>query len=79
MFVSEIAPTLPLSGVHAQLNFLMGDVLTIIDASYSSPEQNKAIKDLIKNSFRTKHKWLDSLAKGGDNGGELYNFPGLAE
>jgi hypothetical protein len=78
MFVKDVA-TLPLSGVHAQLNFLMGDVLTIIDASYSNPEQNKAIKDLIKNSFRARHNWLDSLAKGGDNGGTLYAFPGLAE
>ena len=34
-----------------EISILEGRVLTIIDAVYSSPEQNKAIKDLIKETF----------------------------
>lgn len=30
---------------------LMGQVLTIIDAAFSDPEQRKAVKDLVKQHF----------------------------
>lgn len=65
---------LPLSAIIAQTRFLQGSVLTIIDASYASPEQNKAIKDLIKQAFSDKMRWVTSLANGCDNGGDLLNY-----
>jgi hypothetical protein len=63
--------SLPLSAITAQLRFLQGSVLTIVDASYASPEQNKAIKDLIKQSFSEKMRWITTLCNGQDNGGDL--------
>jgi hypothetical protein len=62
---------LPLNAIIAQMRFLQGSVLTIVDASYSNPEQNKAVKDLIKQSFRDKMNWIGQLVAGKDNGGEL--------
>lgn len=35
----------------AQVNFLQGRILTIIDASFSDKEQRKAMKDVIKGEF----------------------------
>lgn len=37
--------------IYDELGHLMGEVLTIIDASISDKAQNKAIKDLIRNKF----------------------------
>tara|TARA_R110000850_G_scaffold211501_1_gene337332 strand:- start:864 stop:1085 length:222 start_codon:yes stop_codon:yes gene_type:complete len=37
--------------VEAQLNILLGKVLTIIDSSICEQRQNKATKDLVKNMF----------------------------
>lgn len=34
-----------------EVSILQGKILTIIDAVYSTPEQNKAVKDLIKDAF----------------------------
>lgn len=47
--------------IESQVKFLMGDVLTIVDASYTDPIQRKAVKDLIKNSFHSKLNWLYEL------------------
>lgn len=63
--------TLPFSAIQAQTSFLQGKVLTIVDASYASETQNKAIKDLIKQTFADHIKWMRSLAFGNDNGGDL--------
>ena|SRR3990167_6819073 len=54
--------TMPLSGVCSQFNFLMGKVLTIIDASIADERQNKALKDLIKNSFREQMDWVTKVS-----------------
>ena|ERR1017187_10523168 len=40
--------------VCQQLKKLAGKVLTILDASYVNDNQNKAVKDLTKNSFRSQ-------------------------
>ena len=37
--------------ITESLNYLLGRVLTIIDASISESKQNKAVKDLIKGEF----------------------------
>lgn len=70
-------PTLPLSAIQGQISFIQGKVLTIIDATYASPTQNKAVKDLIKDAFRTQQNWIGSLAMGRDNGGDLLAYSGI--
>lgn len=49
--------------IQAQLKFLMGRVLTIIDASYKQQEQEqrKAVKDLVKNEFSRQLSWIFEL------------------
>lgn len=53
------------SGVNAQLSYLLGEVLTIIDASIDG-DKNKAVKDLIKNRFSTRQNYLIEITT--DNG-----------
>ena len=38
-------------GIYEYRNDLLGKILTIVDASFSDPEQKKAVKDLIKEVF----------------------------
>ena len=40
-----------------QTRYLLGKVLTVVDASFPDREQRKAVKDLIKQQFydQTKH------------------------
>ena len=40
------------------LQHLMGEVLTIVDATIDDDRKNKATKDLIKNRFKAKLDWL---------------------
>ncbi len=54
--------TFPLDGVFAQLGFLEGKVLTIVDASYSDPIQRKAVKDLVRGSFTDQRNHIEGLA-----------------
>lgn len=53
----ELQPFFSLNGIRSQLNFLLGDVLTIMDATVSNVVQNKALKDIIKQKFwdRSNH------------------------
>ena len=44
-------------------NFLLGEVLTIIDAAIIDERQCKAIKDLIKGQFRRKANYLADLSR----------------
>jgi hypothetical protein len=48
------------SGANAQLSFLLGEVLTIIDAS-TEGEKNKAIKDLIKDKFSKRQNYITQI------------------
>ena len=53
-------PTIPqfFNGcVTSNIQFLLHDVLSIIDASIPNKEQNKAVKNLIRNGF--DKAWLD--------------------
>lgn len=47
--------------VADNLNHLMGEVLTVVDAAVEG-ERNKAIKDLIRRAFSDKHQWFCELA-----------------
>ncbi len=49
------------SAIQAQLKFLMGKVLTVVDATYQDKEQKKAVKDLIKDSFSGQLNWIYEL------------------
>ncbi len=55
--------TLSIEVIDTQVNnFLLGDILTVVDASIPNEVQSKAVKDLIKNLFRRKIKHLQELA-----------------
>lgn len=47
--------------IESQLRHLLGEVLTIVDASYTSDLQRKAVKDLIKNAYSAKMSWVYEL------------------
>jgi hypothetical protein len=49
-----------------QTSFLLGKVLTIVDASFSDKEQRKAVKDLVRQQFREQEKWVYSICTGGN-------------
>jgi hypothetical protein len=55
--------------VERNLSWQLGQVLTIIDASISDKKQNKAIKDLIKNSFHDRIHFVYKKL----SGEEIYN------
>ena len=56
------------SAVNAQLSYLLGEVLTIIDASIDGIK-NKAVKDLIKDKFSKRQNYLIEITS--DNGGPI--------
>lgn len=64
---------LEFNAISAQLNFLKGEVLTIVDASYSETIQRKAVKDLIHSVFSAKVSWFYELC-GYPNRGETKEF-----
>lgn len=41
---------------------LMGEILTIIDATYMNDKQNKAVKDLIKDKFYARVGMITDIA-----------------
>lgn len=47
--------------IETQVKFLQGKVLTVIDASFPSNEQRKAVKDLINKSFSEQLNYLFQL------------------
>ena len=53
--------------INLQLSFLLGRVLTIIDASISDKTQNKAIKDLVKGEFSDKQTHIYQLCYPGEH------------
>lgn len=48
----------------AQTKFLLGKVLTAIDAAITDRQQNKAVKDIIKQQFRDQEKWVSEICGG---------------
>ena len=53
-----------------QIKKLAGKVLTILDASYVNENQNKAVKDLVKNVFRGQLSELWKMAYADINSGD---------
>jgi hypothetical protein len=47
--------------IDTQLNHLMGKILTIIDSAIIDKNQNKAIKDLVRDKFNKKRDWIYQL------------------
>ena len=47
--------------VAAQFNHLLGEVLTIVDASFQDQIQRKAVKDLVKGKFYSRLDWIVRL------------------
>lgn len=43
---------------ETHLGLLLGDVLTVVDASFSDPVQRKAMKDLMRSKFGDRRKRL---------------------
>jgi len=51
--------------IRAQIKFIQGQVLTVVDASYGDAVQRKAIKDIINNYFSDSLNWLYDLSHEG--------------
>jgi hypothetical protein len=47
--------------IQWQLKGLEGEILTIVEASTQDTEQRKAQKDLVKQMFSKKYRWLNEL------------------
>lgn len=49
-----------LNAMHEDKTYLLGRVLTIVDASVSDPQQRKAMKDIIQDAFYSTEgrRWL---------------------
>ena len=47
--------------VTENLNHLMGQILTVVDAS-TDGDKNKAMKDLIREKVSLKHQWFCDMA-----------------
>lgn len=60
----ESEATMLVEGVIAQFNHLQGKVLTVVDAAIVEPQQNKAIKDLVKKAFYDQMDYVVELARG---------------
>lgn len=54
--------TLSLSGIEAQLGFLQGEILTLAESSIPDKDQCKAFKDLTKQFFRSRIRWIGELS-----------------
>lgn len=52
------------SALTAQMKFLLGRILTVVDASISNPEQKKAIKDLISKEIWERRDWIVETGTG---------------
>jgi glutathione S-transferase len=46
--------------VAAQMSFLQGEVLTVVDAAVVGP-QLKAVKDLVRKAFADRQRWMQHV------------------
>lgn len=52
--------------LHAQFNFMLGRLKTVLDATVSNPVQNKALKDLVSQEVWHRYNYiLDVTGVGG--------------
>jgi hypothetical protein len=49
---------------ETHLGFLLGDVLTVIDATFPDPVQRKAMKDLMRSKFGDRRRHVCELFTG---------------
>lgn len=54
-------PYAAISTIQAQIGYLEGEILTLVDATFADAEQRKAFKDIIKDRFRAKLRWIEKL------------------
>lgn len=59
--VAEATSNFSFEAVTAQMNFLQGNVLTIVDAAFTDPIQRKAVKDLVKAQFIRQINWIAEM------------------
>ena len=59
-FLGE-SKSLKVDAIQAQVKFLQGKVLTILDASFTDKEQKKAVKDLVNKAFSDQLTWIMQL------------------
>lgn len=52
---------LDFDSIQAQMSFLEGKVLTVLEASILDDRQLKAVKDLVKSTFREQISWIGQL------------------
>jgi hypothetical protein len=52
---------LPYTAIQAQIKFLQGKILTVVEASYVDTTQRKAIKDLVNKMFSEQLTWISQL------------------
>ena len=53
------------SAISAQIKFIQGKMLTVVDASYGDAVQRKAIKDIINSYFSDSLDWIYDLTHKG--------------
>lgn len=54
--------SLSVSGIESQLGFLQGEILTLAESSLPDKDQCKAFKDLARQFFRNRLRWIDQIA-----------------
>lgn len=54
--------SLHIGAIEAQLSFLKGEILTIVDAAFSDETQRKAVKDLVRDRFKVRSDWFREIA-----------------
>lgn len=47
--------------IEQQIKWLMGEILTVIDATIDDERKLKAVKDIIKDKFSNKLNWIYEL------------------
>lgn len=62
----DVEVKLSKDGLHAQFNFMLGRLKTVLDATVSNPVQNKALKDLVSQEVWHRYNYiLDVTGVGG--------------
>ena len=52
---------LTINQIQELKNYLLGKVLTIVDASIADPEQRKALKDVVREAIWSKEYYTKSI------------------
>jgi hypothetical protein len=53
---------LPISAIEAQLNSMLNDLRTIVDAAITDKKQNPAVHILIQELFRSRLDWMREVS-----------------